>query len=268
MNHFDSESKILEKFRFVKKSESFPNSPNAKRIFNSIHNKSRWKKWIDASNKSTPPPDYYSDDFKLMMEVMRIDDHAYVDEKTGKIINPVSKRESEIQRELRDSEVFKSYPNVENTLIIPYLPELSAKEYRNYGRYKNNFIRVIEKHKKQIQSYRKNHPGYKLIFFVMDESEEYVKVKSEYIANKERFLNEFMSCERHVPMRDEILINAIKESGIDFFVWYMPYKVIQTQEMKLDSSLPKVCVIDVAHLKKNPFSTQNYDERLMVSSGI
>ena len=37
-----------------------------------------------------------------MMEVMRIDDHAFVNEK-GKIINPVNARESALQNEIKSN---------------------------------------------------------------------------------------------------------------------------------------------------------------------
>ena len=38
-----------------------------------------WKTWIDASSKNALPPDFYNNKFKLMMDVMRIDDHTFVD---------------------------------------------------------------------------------------------------------------------------------------------------------------------------------------------
>ena len=39
------------------------------------------KKWINSSGKNDPPPDFYNDKKKLMMDVMRIDDHAYINKK-------------------------------------------------------------------------------------------------------------------------------------------------------------------------------------------
>ena len=77
----------------------FPVNKQTKRIYKSINNTTKWKQWIDTSAKNELPPDFYNDKLKLMMDVMRIDDHAFVDD-NGNVINNHNKRESEIINKL------------------------------------------------------------------------------------------------------------------------------------------------------------------------
>ena len=50
---------------------------------------------------------------------------------------------------------------------------LSTKEDHDYQKYIDNFQRVFEKHNLKVPKYKENHPGYKTIFFIYDESSAY-----------------------------------------------------------------------------------------------
>lgn len=145
-------------------------------IFASIHDPEEWKLWSDSSGKSDPPPDFYNDKLKLMMDVMRIDDHAF-ESKNGKIVNPTNQRESVIQKQIRKSGLLDSFPNVKN-VIVTAVTDLPTDEDHNYKFYYSNFERVLMKHNNQIDLYGKNHPGYKTIFLVLDESSAYFEMES------------------------------------------------------------------------------------------
>ena len=56
-----------------------------KQIIETFFDDEKFKYWIECSGKADPPPDYFSDKFGLMMDVMRVDDCAYVNDK-NKII--------------------------------------------------------------------------------------------------------------------------------------------------------------------------------------
>lgn len=71
-------------------------------LFLSLSDDQKFSDWINSSGKGDPPPDFYNPKINMMMDVMRVDDHGHVVGK-GKYINPVNQRESQIQRELRDS---------------------------------------------------------------------------------------------------------------------------------------------------------------------
>ena len=90
-----------------------------------------------------PPPDFYNDKLKLMMDVMRIDDHAF-ESKNGKIVNPTNQRESVIQKQIRKSGLLDSFPNVKN-VIVTAVTDLTTDEDHNYKFYYSNFERVLMK---------------------------------------------------------------------------------------------------------------------------
>lgn len=101
MTRYDNENTIISDFQMFKSKDiSFlPLSIKKLQLYNSIHKVKNWKNWIDSSGKNDPPPDFYNKKRKIMMDVMRIDDHAFVDDK-GNVINNHNKRESEIIKKL------------------------------------------------------------------------------------------------------------------------------------------------------------------------
>ena len=175
-----------------------------------------WKtEWVDCSAKNDPPPDFYSESQKLMMEVMRIDDHAF--EQNGKVINPTIQRESMRAKELRKKLNLSS----DTQLFINSPTDLPSLQDHNYRFYKYNFKRVIEKHIEKIPLYRSNHPDYKLIFFVFDESSMYCQtdIQNRIIKKDEPVLGK-----PHVWYFDKAFIDVFMNSGIDYLIWFTPYK--------------------------------------------
>lgn len=164
MNLFDDENEIISYFQEVENCDVyFPvKSLSAVSFFKRIHNKDLWKNWTDSSNKSAPPPDYYSDKYCSMMEIMRIDDHAHKNKK-GKIVNPTNIRESEIQREIREQLGEKNCEHMK--ILVNAVTRLPTFEDHNYKFYLDNFTRTLNHHKEKISLYRKNHPNFKLAFF-------------------------------------------------------------------------------------------------------
>lgn len=94
MQTFNNESMILDAFREVKTKEILPLGDflKCKWIHCALTGVLNRKEWIDSSGKNDPPPDFYDNKHKLMMDVMRIDDHAYIDEK-GRIQNKTLQHE-------------------------------------------------------------------------------------------------------------------------------------------------------------------------------
>lgn len=79
MNRFDNEDKIISQFQEVNDNEVMfaTQSETIEAVYSSIHTEALWKNWINSSGKSDPPPDYYLPKDELMMDVMRVDDHAF-----------------------------------------------------------------------------------------------------------------------------------------------------------------------------------------------
>lgn len=236
MNYFDDEERIIDWFQnhphskigFVDQSEDVVS------MLESIHEKTLWKNWINTSAKDQPPPDFYNEQLGLMMEVMRIDDHAF--EKNGKLINPVNMRESRIQKELNQSGILDQFPNVK----IPFvnaITNLPTAEDHNYTYYYQSFSRTVAHHISKINLYRENHPGYKLIFFIMDESSGYVKVNDKKLAQTGIKQGQPFKGQAHYWFNDRRFIQIFINSGIDYVIWYAPFKTTPEMAHIIDLSL-------------------------------
>lgn len=139
MNYFDDEKNIISWFQDVDcSSVCFPiENDELINIFNCIYNPELWTKWKDSSGKADPPPDFYCEENRLMMDIMRIDDHAFISKK-GKFVNPTNARESKIQKELEAKGIKTVFPNVKN-IIVNAITDLPTEEDHNYGFYKSNY---------------------------------------------------------------------------------------------------------------------------------
>lgn len=99
MDIYDNELEIIDTFRDEDHSEVclIPEDDETERVYLSIHEHENRKYWVDSSGKGDPPPDFYSNHFNLMMEVMRVDDHGFIGEKGG-IVNPTRALESKLRK--------------------------------------------------------------------------------------------------------------------------------------------------------------------------
>lgn len=263
MNRFDKEDKIIEYLKYIDKQEIaiFPKSKNSEYIINSILNDESWKKWCNSSGKSDLPPDYYNNEQKVMMDIMRIDDHAFINEK-GKVINPTNKKESELLKELSSKNSMLQDAAIDGRLIVIADSGLRGYEDHNYDFYVNNFNRVVNKHIEKIPLYRNNHPGFKTIFMIFDESSPYFE---NFDLNYEKF-TKVGQCKRGFPhfwWIDNNFLNCVKNSSIDYLIWITPYKHFDSLEK---AELPQVIVCD---LSKYPYDElKKYNKMKMESLEI
>ena len=261
MNYFDDESKIIEYLQGEKLNTVFLMNDNelARKIFTSIHDKKEWKSWHNSSGKSDPPPDFYNDKLKVMMDVMRIDDHAFKD-KNGKIINPTNQLESKIQKELLKSVILKNHLNIKNVMVTA-ITDLPTDEDHNYKFYYSNFERVLMKHNSQVGLYNENHSGYKTIFLVLDESSAYFEIES-------KIDNSMMKGKPHYWFWDNMFVKICKELRIDYLIWYAPFKYYIVPQNFEKPNLPKVCVIDIENIGQWSSCLKTYDINKMKSSEL
>lgn len=253
MKLFNDENKILELFRSVKTNEVCVfNEENAK-IFNTIHDENQWRNWIDSSSKAALPPDFFSDEFKQMMDVMRIDDHGYKNKK-GKVVNPTYSRESKVEKEL------EKYFDTDY-MFLNVDTGLQTKQDHNYSFYLKNFKNIVGNHISKIESYKENHPDYKVFFFLMDESSAYFDSKVDF-SNDHIVLDQLVEGKPHIYFLDENFIEVLRHSEIDYFIWFAPFKRFKSQE---NIQLPKVCFLNVKNLE---IETIKYDSDSMNSVEI
>lgn len=263
MNFYDDERMIIEDFQLTLNSEvCFPfESRDAVEVFKSVRNTRKWTNWTYNAGKADPPPDFFSEKYQLMMEVMRIDDHAYVNE-NGVLINPVNTRESQIQKELR-AKIKAAQPtlDVDNLRIrVNAITNLPSLQDHNYQFYCANFKRAMEKHMQKIPLYRSNHPGKKLIFFVFDESTAYTLVDDPEVVQRGLKPLEPYVAKPVFHFLDNRFINVFRNSDIDYLIWYAPYKVFHGCPVQL----PRVCVFDIKNY--NYKDCVDYPEEFIVST--
>ena len=258
MNFFDDESKIIEFLQHVKLNKILLSNDTitVREMFDSIHNEEEWKLWCDSSGKSDPPPDFYNDKLKLMMDVMRVDDHAFGNA-NGKIVNPTNQRECMIQKELRKSGLLDSFPNVKN-IIVTAVTDLPTDDDHNYKFYYSNFERVLMKHNNQIDLYGKNHPGYKTIFLVLDESSAYFEMES-------KMDNGLTKGQSHYCFFDNIFVNVLRKLKADYLIWYAPFKYYAVPQGEERPDLPEVCVVDIRNIDQLNSHLLSYDTNKMKS---
>lgn len=260
MNYFDNEENILEWFRNTFEQQVLFPIENAEctELYLSLSDERKFLDWINSSGKGDPPPDFYNPKINMMMDVMRVDDHGHIVGK-GKYINPVNQRESQIQRELRESGFLDMFPNVQS-VFVNAVTDLSEREDHNYQFYVDNFKRTLEKHIRSIPLYRKNHPNYKVVFFVFDESCGYVVADSIEQAKKGVSQGEMFCCYPYICFMDKRFVDVFIGTDIDYVIWFSPYKHFDSDMPEL----PTVCVYDVKNM--NLSECIDYPEDLMMST--
>lgn len=264
MKTADNESFILENFRTTSKKETliWGDIFHCSKIRSSLVNYFKRKHWIDSSAKNAPPPDFYNDKLKFMMDIMRIDDNAYVDRK-GKVQNPIYKKENELLKRYLGND----YKTVRNDISCYVVASsgLPTNQDHNFTRYFDNFKRVFEGHNGKIEKYKKNHPGYKTIFFLFDESTAYFEALDKKSVKENPNEGEVVCGKPHIPCCDKRFLDIIKDSKVDYVIWYMPYKLVQQANGKL-INLPKCAIIERNKIPQKAF--QIYNGQLMMSSEV
>lgn len=257
MDIYDNESEIIDTFRDEDHSEVclIPEDDETERVYLSIHEHENRKYWVDSSGKGDPPPDFYSNHFNLMMEVMRVDDHGFIGEKGG-IVNPTRALESKTAKELKDSGIMEHFPNAKLHMIVD--TGLPTNQDHNYKFYRDGFLRAIESHKKKIDRYKANHPDCKVVFFVFDESSAYAEVSE---IREHRRIGQQFSGRIHYWFADAAFLSSFRTSEIDYLIWYSPYKKIDLMDGQ-QVTLPRVVVYNI---RKMDIDDIVYNEDFMMS---
>jgi hypothetical protein len=169
--------------------------------------------WINSNGKSDPTPDYYNPSRKMMMEVMTISHYQY--EKNGNKYDPDFKGVAKCIEELysTDSELCKRFFELNN--VVKAINENDPDRIHSYQQYLDSFRRVVGHHIDEIKTYRRNHPGYKLVFLINDESTPY------YIVNEKKVGDTRI----YQPIYDESFNSIIRNADIDYVIWFTPYRI-------------------------------------------
>lgn len=249
MGLFDDELEIIKFFQTVQTTSTWliPTADaECKNIFDVIHDQDQWVNWINSSGKGDLPPDFFSDKYGLMMEVMRVDDHGHLGKNKRSIVNPTLQREAEVTRELKEKGIFDMFPNAKFFPIVD--TKLPTKEDHNYIFYRDSFIRTIEIHKSKIKSYQRNHPNHKMVFFVFDESSPYFQIESEKHPRK---IGSQALGRPHFGLFDKVFMEHVLDSRIDYLIWFTPWKHCEMYTITGERfSLPEAAIINVNKIEQ------------------
>lgn len=215
--------------------------------------------WTDSSGKGDPPPDFYSEIYSMMAEVMSVSDNEFED--GGKIINPTAAKMSEMFRELQKSGALDGMR--EDLMIgINAITDLPTEKDHNYGFYKRSLNRVVRKHVQQIPAYRRNHPGKKLLFIIYDESTAYMEAVNEEMC-KNPVKGQIVGGTPHLWFKDKGLTDSFLKKGIDCIIWFTPCK--SAEDLFIGQvPFPRVCIFDGS----KDTESRTYQTKRMISSEI
>lgn len=217
----------------------------------------RWIKNIEVfknnSGHNALPPDFYSDEFSCMFDVMRINDSE-----KKKNYNPVKIRERVIEKELKDMGVLQPHMK----LIVN--SESDDLQEHTYEQYKNNCGRVLKQHIAKIDIWEKEHPTiqYKGLL-VCDETECYFENKAVYMEDRLfTFGGSKNTLELHKPWVDSDFVEKVYDSKLDFVIWFSPYKPHSILLQKYKMIYPSVVILDTRY-KRTDF--ERYDTECLSS---
>lgn len=249
MSYYDNELNIINEFNEVDYKDILVFDDNGIDILKKIN---IFDNWINSSGKSDPPPDMYSNEFNLMMDIMRVDDHTSVNKK-GKLYNPYRIKENKTYKEIQQW-VIKNNIALTGDILVNTITDLPTVEDHSYDKYLNEFSRVVKKHDESYDLYIKNHPNKKLIYFILDESSPYLQSKEKNIVVK---AGNVIWAQLHLYFYDSNFVNILKESKADYVIWYAPFKHFDSFE-KVD--LPKVVIYTKDNLSKIKSIKYNQNE--------
>ena len=210
-------------------------------------------KWIDSSADTNNPPDFYSDKYKLMCDFMRVDEY---EQKKG--VNPALAHEREVINDLPiegDCTVF----------LVPDGTKLFGMQH-DYEMYLKMIDRVLMQHNKRVRAYNNNHPGFKSIFVVFDESSLYVEAYRHYEREELAYGMPFKAKRMHKPYRDNNILNLISKLDCDYILWVNPFKRTNRSMSKSGRSfkIPSIALIEVKRVNK--IKCISYNSSLLIST--
>lgn len=194
---------------------------------------------IPDNGHSAQPPDYYSDIYSVMFDVLRINDSE-----VRKSYNPVKIRERNKYNEV----INKIDGMVHHDIKLAVSTESSCISEHTYKNYIKNGQRVICSHIRKIALWKKKHPEIKYKgLFIFDETEVYyegISIPSGSM-NPDKAWLRWVDYNKglHKPWLDRKLIQQIYESELDFVIWFCPYKPCGIAR-KIGLDFPYMTIID------------------------
>lgn len=196
-------------------------------------------KFTENNGHAALPPDFYSDGFSCMFDVMRINDSEI-----KKTYNPVKIRERNVEKELKKAGILDAI-NPNATVFINSESDNDAEH--TIDNYKKNCNRVMSEHIKKIDIWKTEHPNIKHKgLFIFDETEAYFKgcVRHVYKDLYCFFWDATRPIELHKPWMDVSFIAKAYTAQLDFIIWFCPYKSHGSLQRATDYKYPELVILD------------------------
>lgn len=233
-------------------SQKFVDSESIGRILDDLMNPNDTK-WISNTGNGSGhlPPDFVNSEDALMMDIMAVGDiHT---QKNGKK-NIQKQREAKLKKELENF-LGREWLSSREVFVNPDTSDIPTDNHHNYKSYVKNTKRILNKHIESIPLYRKNHPTYKLIFLIFDESTSYVE--------GERYQQVVVAPRNHIPYRDKEMMMLLFNADVDYVIWFQPYMNQEAKEANYkDGLLPvsQIAGIDLSTIKEDYLQSYNEDK--------
>lgn len=224
------------------------------------------RSFTENNGHDCPPPDYYSDEFSCMFDVLRINDSE-----VKKTYNPIISQEQQMRKEYKKEGLLDS-PYFQVAFEAATSGDVNE---HSFPKYKKQAQRVIKEHIDKIPLWIKEHPSIQHKgLLVFDETglcfeETKAHVKDDYFSytfNRDRGLI------IHETWNDIDFIQPIYESKLDFVIWFNPYKnnneVLYNYNMANHDNpnvkYPAIIIVDT-RFKRTEYIKYNYAKLVMAT---
>lgn len=222
--------------------------------------------FVDNSGHGCPPPDYYSDQFGIMFDVMRVNDSE-----RKKNFNPVFQEQDEAKKKVREIVNDFDFSNLNAFACRLQLDQdICYDEIHRFLFYKKQVIRVLTKHIKEIPLWKKEHPDISHKgFVILDEAGLCFPGMAVPLNISGKTVIDWMFCvigrnSAHIPWLDLDFMNLLLESDLDFVVWYRPYAIVDDDIKDFCDHYCNLAVIDVrsvsAHQVRSALKTYDAND--------
>lgn len=232
--------------------------------------------FTENNGHDCPPPDFYSDKFSCMFDILRINDSE-----VKKSFNPIIAEEQKI-RKVYERETFEDETGEKKGLLdSPYLQMAFVADTtgdineHSFEKYKKQAKRVIKVHIDKIPIWENEHPDIQhkgLLIF--DETGLCIKAVKNHVID-DYFSYTFEAKNKlqiHETWNDREFIEPIYKSNLDFVIWFNPlkaqndilFKYNEANPNKLDIKYPAITIVDT-RFNRTQYNGYNYDNLVMTT---
>lgn len=194
--------------------------------------------FTENNSHSALPPDFYSDEFSCMFDVMRINDSEI-----KKSYNPVKIRERQLEKEIKKSGILDMVSPNPTIFIISE----GRDDEHSFKNYKKQCNRVMSEHIKKISIWKNEHPDIKYKgLLIFDETNCYFEgcVIDVYVDLCAFLWDASKPIVYHKPWMDAAFIENAYKSDLDFVIWFCPYKPYGNLLQQTHYHYPKLVILD------------------------